>query len=123
MRDAMRFTHETVDVFQSTGSQALLRKSLALSDAGYGRQTPARDYLYLRVSRKEPFDILYFTPSLIGIVNLADHSLSLTPEILYTGITNAEFRLRGAINIGERLTEFGEKQVGGRIEMRIRYFF
>jgi hypothetical protein len=52
-----------------------------------------------------------------------DGSLSLTPELLYTEITNVEIRLRGGINIGGRLTEFGEKQVDERVELRIRFFF
>jgi hypothetical protein len=122
-RDFFRLAHDAVDGFDAGSSQAPLQKARTLSQAGYGRQTPARDYLYLRVSQKEPFGILYLTPSIIGIVNLGDRSLSLTPELLYTGITNLEIRLRGAVNIGGRLTEFGEKQADGRAELRARYFF
>lgn len=121
--DFFRFTHDAVDSFEATGSQAQLRKARMLSQAGYARQTPERDYLYIRVSQKEPFDILYFTPSLISIVNLADRSLTLTPELLYTGFTNFEIRVRGAVNVGSRLSEFGEKQAEGRAELRARYFF
>jgi len=122
-QDFFRLVHDAVDSFQATGSSTLLQKAGTLNRAGYGRQTPARDYLYIRVSQKEPFDILYFTPSVIGIVNLGDRSLSLTPELLYTGFTNFEVRLRGALNVGGRLTEFGEKQVDGRAELRVRFFF
>jgi hypothetical protein len=122
-RDFFRFTQDAVDGFEATGSQAELQKARMLSQAGYARQTPARDYLYLPVSQKEPFDFLYFTPSVISIVNLRDRSFSLTPELLYTGITNFEIRLRGAVNVGDRLSEFGEKQVEGRAELRVRYFF
>lgn len=121
--DFFRLAQDAVDSFEATGSEVLLQTARTLADAGYGRQTPARQYLYLRASQKEPFDILYVTPSITGIVNLADQSLTVTPELLYTGITNFEFRLRGAVNIGGRLTEFGEKQTAGRIEFRLRYFF
>jgi hypothetical protein len=55
-----------------------------------------RDYLYLRISQKEPFDILYFTPSITWIYNVNDESYSLAPELLYTGITNFELRLKAA---------------------------
>lgn len=122
-RDFFRLAHDGVDDFDATGSETLLRKARTLSQAGYGRQTPARDYLYVRISQKEPFGVLFFTPSVIGIVNLGDRSLSLTPELLYTGFTNLEIRLRGGVNIGGRLSEFGEKQVGARAELRVRYFF
>ena len=59
-----------------------------------------QDYLYLRVSQKEPFDILYFTPSLTTIVNLNDSSFSIAPEIAYTGITNLELRLKATFLVG-----------------------
>lgn len=122
-RDFFQLAHDGVASFESTGSATLLNKAQKLSDAGYSGPTPGRNYLYLRVSQKEPFDILYFTPSLIGIVNLDDRSLSLTPELLYTGITNFEVRLRGQANVGGRLTDFGEKQADGKVELRVRYFF
>jgi hypothetical protein len=54
-----------------------------------------QDHFYLRLSQKELFDILYFTPALTGIYNLGDHSFSLSPELVYTGITNLEMRLKG----------------------------
>ncbi len=122
-RDFLRLAQDGVQSFESTGSPTLLNKAQKLSRSGYSGPTPGRDYLYLRISQKEPFGILYFTPSLIGIANLGDGSLSLTPELLYTGITNFEARLRGGINLGGRLTDFGDKQVEGKIELRVRYFF
>jgi hypothetical protein len=57
------------------------------------------------------------------MMNLNDGSYSLTPEILYTGITNLELRLRTGFIIGARNTEFGEKQNDYRIELRAGYYF
>ena len=82
-----------------------------------------RDYLYLRASQKEPFDILYFTPSLTGIFNVSDESFSIGPELLYTGIKNLELRLKTTFLFGDSYTEFGEKQNDCRVEFRARYFF
>jgi hypothetical protein len=87
------------------------------------RPNPMRRYLYVRASQKEPFDILYFTPSATVIANLDDGSASLIGELLYTGFANVELRLRAALNRGERLTEFGEKPVDARLELRLRYYF
>jgi len=89
----------------------------------YSRAAAMRDYLYARVSQKEPFDVLYFTPAITTIVNLQDQSLSLAPELVYTGITNLELRLKGTATIGTRDTEYGEKQNDARIELRVRYYF
>ena len=81
------------------------------------------DYLYLRLSQKEPFDILYFTPALTTMVNLNDHSYSITPELLYTGVTNLELRLRAGFSRGSQDSEFGEKPNDYRIEFRMGYYF
>jgi hypothetical protein len=89
----------------------------------YGRPNPMRDYLYFRVSQKEPFDILYFTPSLTAIVNVQDRSYSITSELLYTGRKNLELRARAVFLGGGQGTDFGEKQNARRIELLARLHF
>jgi hypothetical protein len=93
------------------------------AQAGYARPNLMQRYLYVRASQKEPFDILYFTPSATTIVNLDDGSYSLIGELLYSGFGDLELRLRAAVNRGERLTEYGEKPVDARLELRLRYYF
>jgi hypothetical protein len=75
------------------------------------------------VSQKEPFDILYFTPAVTTILNLDDRSFSLSPELLYTGITNLELRLKATALIGDNFSEYGEKPNDARLELRVRYYF
>lgn len=104
------------------------RNGAGLSEAQFrarpvGRPNPMRNYLYLRASQKEPFDILHFTPSATTIVNLDDGSYSLIGELLYAGFKDLELRLRAAANRGARLTEFGEKPVAARYELRLRWFY
>jgi hypothetical protein len=52
-----------------------------------------------------------------------DKSFSLSPELLYTGITNLELRLKASFLSGQRLSEYGEKQNDYRVEARVRYYF
>jgi len=47
----------------------------------------------------------------------------LTPELLYAGITNWEFRLRTGFIVGAGNSEFGERQNDYRIELRVGYYF
>jgi len=122
-QDFYRFVDRAYDQYLTTGSDALLGRALNLSQGNYGRPNPMRDYLYLRVSQKEPFDILYFTPSLTTIMNLRDPSFSVAPEVVYTAITNLELRLKATILVGGEGTEFGEKPNDYRLEFRARYFF
>jgi hypothetical protein len=111
------------NLYQSTGNAAALVNAKSLGDGGYGRFSAGRDYVYVRFSQKEPFDILYFTPALTLIMNLDDRSFSLTPELLYSGFTNWELRFRTAFIAGGRSTEFGEKQNDYRVEFRVGYYF
>ncbi|OGW23850.1 MAG: hypothetical protein A2X59_06185 [Nitrospirae bacterium GWC2_42_7] len=123
MRDYFTFINSAYDAYLSTGSDLQIKKALKITEAGYGRINPMRDYLYLRISQKEPFDILYFTPSITWIYNINDKSSALSPELLYTGITDLELRLKATLLAGQRLSEYGEKQNDSRIEFRARYYF
>jgi len=103
-----------------TAQLPLLR---TIGQAGYTRPSAMRDYVYVRITQKDPFDILYFTPALTAIANINDGSWSLTPELLYTGITNLELRLRATLLGGGHLSEFGAKPNDSRFELRLRYSF
>ena len=123
MEDYFSFVNHAYETFSATGNDSLLQEALNLAEGSYGRMNPMRDYLYARVSRKEPFDILYFTPSVTGIFNINDGSFSISPEITYTRITNLELRLRTGFLSGQRDSEYGEKQNDYRAELRVKYYF
>jgi len=115
--------YQLVHTANETNNTALLSLAHELGDKGYLRRNAGRQYLYFRVSNKEPFDVLYFTPSVTAIINLEDRSFSVAPEIIYTGFNDFEMRLKATWLQGDKLTEFGEKQSDSRIEFRARYFF
>ncbi len=123
MATFFQFVKDAGDVFQQTASSVLLDRAIDASLKGYGRPQPGRDYLYARFSQKEPLDILYFTPAFTAIINLADESFTLTPELIYTGFTNWEMRLRFSYLNGSSYSEYGEKQNSSKLELRFRYFF
>ena len=123
MEDFFAFIDKGHDVFLTSGDDSLLRSAQSLAEKSYGKRNQARDYFFLRISQKEPLDILYLTPSITWIFNIGDSSYSLSPELLYTGITNLELRLKGGVIVGKRQTEYGEKQNDYRVEFRVRYYF
>ena len=86
-------------------------------------QNLMQDYLYVRASKKEPFQILYFTPEVSSIINTADHSFLILPGFTYSPATNLQIRMRAGLLAGGASTEYGEKQANYRFEIRIRYFF
>lgn len=107
----------------SANNAALTQLAARAASQGYNQPNTMQNYVYLKISKKEPFDILDFTPSITLITNTDDHSFSVVPEVLYTGFKNLELRFRLALNQGDRSTEYGEKPVQSRVELRARYFF
>ncbi len=105
------------------GDPASAQRFVRAASQGYAQPNAAQRYAYLRVSQKEPFDILDVTPSVGVIVNTGDRSWSMIPELLYTGWKNVELRVRLALNHGGAGSEYGERAVGSRIEVRARLFF
>jgi len=121
-----RFYQNVADAviqLDNVGDDDLLQQARELSLRGYGRPFVGRNYLYARFTLKDPFDILYFIPGLTAIVNLDDQSASITPEIVYTGFTNWEMRLRFSLLTGGSFTEYGEKLTNNKLEFRLRWFF
>jgi hypothetical protein len=123
MRDYFSFIDKGYDLFLSKGNDSLLKKASSVTEGNYGRPNPAQDYLYLRVTQKEPFNILYFTPAITTIMNLDDRSFQISPELVYSGFTNWELRLKGTALVGQKETEFGEKPNDYKVELRARYYF
>lgn len=114
---------EAGDAYLQVSDATLFEKALLVSRSGYGAYQAGRNYGYARITWKEPFDIVYFTPAVTALINLDDSSWTLTPELLYTGFTNWELRLRFSLPGGEEFSEYGEKLSRGKVELRIRYFF
>jgi len=121
MEDYYSLIDSGYDMYLMSGIEDEL--DLASSFTGFRTFSPAINYLFLRILQKEPFNIVYFNPSLTSICNLGDGSFSLVPELLYTPVTDLELRARAMFLVGNRGTEFGEKQNNFRLELRIRYYF
>ena len=124
--DAVRLIDAAADAQAldgGSGPALAARQVAARVTRSYQRPQPLRDYVYLRVSQREPRNILYTTPAISFIVDPVGGSASVTPEIVYTGFTNTELRLRTQVNVGATDTDFGSRQVNARVELRARVFF
>lgn len=121
MQNYYQSIDQSYSMFLDTGNETFLRQASSVTD--YRTFAPGQNYLYLRIIQKEPFNIVYFNPSLTSICNLEDGSFSLVPQLLYAPLTNLELRARTMILVGKKGTEFGEKPNNFRIELRFRYYF
>ncbi len=123
MKNYFGFVNDAYQTYVATGADAALQKASTLFDGNYGRVNPMRDYLYLRIAQKEPFDILYFNPAITTILNLNDRSFTISPEIVYTRIKNLDLRLKASVITGSKDSEYGEKPFNYRLEFRAGYYF
>ena len=123
VKDYFSYINDGYQTYLNTGNDTALQRATTLTENNYGRINPMRDYLYLRIAQKEPFDILYFNPAVTMILNINDGSFNLSPEIVYTRITNLELRLKAGFIVGSTGTEYGEKAYDYRVELRAGYYF
>ncbi|MEA3280429.1 MAG: hypothetical protein U9Q38_07505 [Thermodesulfobacteriota bacterium] len=123
MEDYFALIENGYQKYINSQSMAKLSKSRQYGRRFYNQQTVMKDYFYLKTSQKEPFDILYFTPSVASIYNINDKSASITPQITYAPITNLELDLKATFLLGKDHTEFGEKLNDYKIYASVKYYF
>ncbi len=119
----MKSFFTSVDSASASNNTALLTTLATVGSKTFLTRNPGKEYLYLRLSTKEPFDWVYFVPAMTVIYNLGDNSYSLSPEIIYTGIENLELRFKATLLYGDNNSEFMEKRNEQKYEFRLRYFF
>ena len=123
MKQFFQLVADAESQYLTTGNDTIYQQAQLVSLSGYGKPQPGRNYLYARITQKEPFNLLYFTPGITAIINLDDSSFTVSPETVYSGFKNCELRLRASIIRGGYFTENGEKQNLGRVELLARYYF
>ncbi len=119
----MKSFFTAVDSASASNNTALLTTLATVGSKTFLTRNPGKEYLYLRLSTKEPFDWVYFVPAMTVIYNLGDNSYSLLPEIMYTGLENLELRFKATLLYGDNNSEFIEKRNEQKYEFRLRYFF
>jgi opacity protein-like surface antigen len=107
----------------NSGNATSAQQALRLNQQYFRTSTLMEDYLYMKLTIPEPFDLLYFTPSLYSIYNLNDNGFLLSTPLSYKPVTNFEFIFWPAILIGAEASEFGQKMVQQRMELWVRVFF
>ena len=100
-----------------------LQDIASLAQSFFFSKNIGQDYLYLKFSHPEPFDILYLTPTFQSIINLNDQSLLLSPIISYKPYTNSEFILWSTVFLGDPDSEYGIKSVAWSSELWLRIYF
>ncbi len=95
---------------------------LAVSE-NLSKQFLMKDYLYLKLSQPEPFNILYFTPSVYILYNINDKSRMVGGDLNYSRFENINLKLKCNLMFGDTDSEFGEKISSKKISFQVEYIF
>ncbi len=87
------------------------------------QKTISQNYGYLQASAKEPFEWLYFTPSLALLHNQDDHSYNTITQLNYAPANNWTFLVSWQHFSGEDHTQYGESLAQNKLEMKATYAF
>ncbi len=123
VEDFFIYQEVAFDQWQETRNDFLMRHADQVTGPYYQQRHFGKDYFYLKVSKKEPFDILYFNPWVAVVVNLQDFSFNLQSGMTWTAVTNLELNCRFGIPVGPPKTDFGERPDALRSEIWIRLYF
>jgi hypothetical protein len=87
------------------------------------RKTINQNYGYIKVSVKEPFNWLYFTPSLSWLGNLDDQSSNISTQMSYTPSDNWVMLLTWQHMAGRQYTQYGENVVQDKLALLTSFSF
>ena len=107
----------------ASGDSSSISNAMNVSKNYFSGTELMRDYLYLKVSWPEPFNWVYFTPSIYTICNINDGSSIVGIPLSYKPITNYEFIFWPTIFMGKDNTEYGSKQYESKLELWMRVNF
>ena len=102
MQDFFSFVNKGYNTYLSTGNAAPIQKASALTQGNFGKNTPMQDYLYLRISQQEPFDILYFTPAFSLDREPERPELPIHPGAALYGYNQSRAQVSNLFHRGER---------------------
>ena len=122
MREYFTLIENGYNQYRDTGNDRLIKRSNLVA-GDYNPSGAGRDYLYLRLSRPEPWDILYLTPALTCIANLGDASFTVNPEVSYLARQDLTLRALFVIPFGPAGSEFSEKVQDAKIQLSMTYTF
>ncbi len=89
----------------------------------FNSQFLMKDYYYLKLSQPEPFNILYFTPSIFLLHNINDDSKMIGGEFNYSRFNNLNLKMKYNLLSGDVSSEFGGKMNLLKLSLLMNYTF
>jgi hypothetical protein len=121
--DEMEGYWNAFEYASTTADPKYIKAALKANSQFFSSQFVATDYVYFKASHPDPFNFVYFTPSIYAIVNIIDKSTMMGIEMNYSRLAHFLFTGRYIESIGSRNSEYGSKLVHNRFELRVKWSF
>ena len=122
-RDEMDGYWNAVNFAAASSNPQRIQSVLQANSTYFNSQFITTDYVFFKASHPDPFNFVYFTPSIYTIVNILDHSFMAGLEMTYSRSRNLLFTGRYIAFLGNKESEYGLKPVRHRIELRAKWSF
>lgn len=107
----------------ASNDSGMISDALNVSKTYFSGSALMQDYLYLKISWPEPFNLVDSAASAFVIYNINDSSLSIGIPLEYKPITNLGILFQPTFLIGNNGSEFGSKQYLGKMEIQASFYF
>jgi hypothetical protein len=124
------FSGEDMDAFWRAmdgaiaSSDPVKKQSFLRSSSQYfNSQFVMTDYLFFKATQPDPFNFVYFTPSVYAIANVLDRSVMAGMEATYNRSRHLLLTGRYVAFLGHKYSEYGAKPARHRMELRLKWSF
>jgi len=108
---------------ENSANTSAIRTALNISQNYFSDNNLMKKYFYIKAIQPEPFNWLYFTPSVYFIYSIEDESFMNGVNLLYKPFTNLEFQFTSILTVGSRDSQFGTKENKNKLEILSRFYF
>ena len=121
--DSEGFTKEESEALYENIENSTGIKALPYLSQIQQKKTINQNYAYLKVSVKEPFNLLYFTPSISWLGNLDDQSSNVSTQLSYNPADNWTMLFTWQQMRGDQYTQYGENVVQDKLALLTSFSF
>jgi hypothetical protein len=114
---------KTVNYANTSSDPQRIQSVLQVNSKYFNSQFITTDYLFFKASHPDPFNFVYFTPSIYTMVNIVDRSIMAAFEMTYSRSKHLLLTGRYITFIGNINSEYGSKLAQDRIELRAKWSF
>jgi hypothetical protein len=107
----------------SASGSASVAQARSAGKSFFSQPNLMQNYLFIKLSWPEPFNLVDFTPSAFSIYCVDDNSALAALALSYDPVTNFELDVTPTLFLGAGQTQYGSKPSTLSVNILARYYF